>query len=230
MNPETISSCRDCRVASCAIDTLSEDELRTIENDRYQTSFKKGEIIRKQGAPLDSVIYLREGYVKEYMSYESVADQVIQLIKPRSYIGLQGLYTNATSVFSYQATTDARVCFIEKSVFSDIICNNGNFAREILISLSQESISNHKRFLSLNQTQNFGKVAGLIIYLSEEIYETSEFDLPLNRAEMGQMIASTRESVTRALKWFHNQGIINMEKNRIRIEQMERLSEIAKRG
>ncbi len=217
-------------VASCAIDALSEDELKSIEGKRYQTSYKKGEIIRKQGTPLDSVIYLRAGYIKEFLCYESRADQVIQLIKPRSYIGLQSLYTHTTSVYSYQATTDAEVCFIEKSIFSDIISSNGNFAREILISLSHESSSNNKRFLSLNQTQSFGKVAGLVIYLSEEIYETPDFELQLNRAEMGQMIASTRESVTRALKWFHNQGIIHMEKNRIRIEQVKRLSEIAKRG
>lgn len=230
MGTDTSLSCSDCTVASCAIETLSDDELKTIENDRYQISFKKGEIIRKQGAPLDSVIYLREGYVKEYMCYDNVADQVVQLIKPRSYIGLQGLYTNTTSVFSYQATTDTEVCFIEKTIFSNIISTNGNFAREILIALSEESIRNHKRFLSLNQTQSFGKVAGLIIYLAEEVYGTDTFELQLKRAEMGQMIASTRESVTRALKWFHNEGIITMEKNSIKIDQMERLTDIAKRG
>jgi CRP-like cAMP-binding protein len=230
METVTTPSCRECTVASCAIETLTEDELRAIQNERHKTSFKKGEIIQKQGAPLDSVIYLRKGYVKEYMCYDTVADQVVQLIKPRSYIGLQGLYTNTTSVFSYQATTDTEVCFIEKTIFSDIIRTNGNFAREILIALSQESIRNHKRFLSLNQTQSFGKVAGLIIYLAEEVYGKDTFELQLKRAELGQMIASTRESVTRALKWFQNEGIITLEKNRIKIDQMERLADIAKRG
>ncbi len=222
--------CSNCTVGSCAIYTLSQGELKNMETDTYQTRFRKGEILRKQDTPLDSLIYLRQGYVKEFVRHQHVADQVIQLIKPRSYIGLQMLCTNTSSVFSYQAITDVEVCFIEKETFSRLIRGNGNFAREILISLSHESMSNHKRFLSLNQTQTFGKVAGLLIYLSEEVYESFEFDLQLKRAELAQMVASTRESVTRALKWFHNEGIITLEKNRLVIEQKERLSEIAKRG
>jgi CRP-like cAMP-binding protein len=201
-----------------------------MEANSHQAGFRKGEILRKQDTPLDSVIYLRQGYVKEFMRHQSVADQVIQLIRPRSYIGLQMLSTNTSSVFSYQAVTDVEVCFIEKNTFNKLIEANGSFAREILVSLSRESMSNHKRFLSLNQTQTFGKVAGLLIYLSEEVYESREFVLQLKRAELAQMVASTRESVTRALKWFHNEGIIFTHKNHLVIEQKERLLEIAKRG
>ncbi|MCF8345981.1 MAG: Crp/Fnr family transcriptional regulator [Bacteroidales bacterium] len=222
--------CSNCTLRSCAIYTLSSNELKDMESDTCQAGYSKGEIIIKQGTPLNSVIYLRSGYVKEFMWHESVADQVIQLIKPRSYIGLKGICTNSSTVFSYQAITNVEICFIEKEVFSRIINGNGSFAREILIALSRESISNHKRFLNLNQKQIFGKVAGLIIYLSEEVYESTFFELHLKRADLAQMIASTRESVTRALKWFQNEGIIQMKKNTLSIEQMERLSEIAKRG
>ncbi len=201
-----------------------------MESRTHPTNFYKGEIIRRQDTPLDSIIYLRHGYVKEYMLHERYSDQVIQIIKPRSYIGMQGLCTNQGSIFSYQAITDVEVCFIDKSIFSDLIRGNGNFAREILISMSQESISNHKRFLSLNQTQIFGKVAGLLIYLSEEVYENTNFELYLKRAELAQMVASTRESVTKALIWFRSEGIIEMDENRIRLIDLERLNEIARKG
>ena len=223
-------ACSNCTLGSCAISMLSDDELGEMERNASQAGFRKGEIIRQQDAPMDSVIYLRQGYVKEFIRHHSVADQVIQLIRPRSYIGLQMLYTNTVSAFAYQSITDVEVCFIEKNTFSGLIRRNGNFAGEILTSLSHESMSNHKRFLSLNQTQTFGKVAGLLVYLSEEVYENSEFELQLKRAELAQMVASTRESVTRALKWFHNEGIIFMHKNLLVIEQKDRLLEIAKRG
>ncbi len=223
-------ACDICTVGSCAIYTLSSEELKRMESNKYQINFKKGELLRKQDTPMEFVIYLRSGYVKEFMKHDKLPDQVIQLIKPRSYIGLQGACTSSASIFSYQAITDAEVCFIEKSTFSNLIRGNGNFAREILIALSNETVSNHKRFLSLNQTQIFGKVAGLMIYLSEEVYENNVFELHLTRAELAQMVAVTRESVTRAMKWFHNEGIINMEKQLITIKDESRLYEIAKRG
>jgi len=201
-----------------------------MESNRYKVRYEKGELLRKQYTPLDYIIYLRDGYVKEYLWHENLPDQVIQLIKPRSYIGLQGACTNTSNVFSYQAITAVDVCLIDKATFQNLIEGNGKFAAEILKALSQESISNQKRFLSLNQTQIFGKAAGLLKYLSEEVYESSSFELHLKREELAQMVASTRESVTRALLWFHNEEIIHMSKNHIIILDYERLAEMAKRG
>jgi len=228
MNPSIL--CRDCTLRSCALYTLSEKEILRMEALTCQATFKKGEILRKQGTPLESVIYLRRGYVKEYLSHEHFADQVIQLVKPKTYIGLQGLAKNANSTFSYQTITEADVCYIDKTIFNELISGNGKFAREILIALSNESVSNHKRFLSLNQTQTFGKVAGLLIYLSEEIYEAGTFSLDLSRSELAHMIASTRESVTRALLWFQNEKIISIQESVVHIIHFERLAEFAKKG
>lgn len=196
----------------------------------YHTVYRNGEILCKQNTPLDSIIYLRSGYVKEYMSYTNEPDQVIQIIKPKSYIGLQDMKDHPLSVFSYQAITDSEVCFIQRDAFRELIRGNGNFAEQLLISLGEESVQNHKRFLDLNQTQTFGKVAGLLLYFSEEVFLKSSFNLILKRAELAQMVASTRESVTRALKWFHNEKIISMEKNEVTLLDIKRLKEFAKKG
>ena len=227
---EADTLCSSCTIGSCALYTLSESELKSMESRAHKTSFARNEIVRKQDTPLQSIIYLRKGFVKEFLANEHRSDQVIQLIKPRSYIGLQGVCTNSSSAFSYQAITDVEVCFIDKSTFSDLIRGNGSFAREILISMSQESTNNQKRFLNLNQTQIFGKVAGMLNYLREDVYESDVFNLELTRSELGQMVSSTRESVTRALRWFHKEKIIQMIQNRITILDGERLNEIARRG
>jgi CRP/FNR family transcriptional regulator len=226
----TQNICSDCTFASCAIYTLSNPELESMQSNRYQVKYDRGELLRKQFMPVDYIIYLRDGYVKEYLWHENQPDQVVQVIKPRTYIGLQGACTNTSSTFSYQAITPVDVCLIEKETFTHLIEGNGKFASEILKALSKESISNHKRFLSLNQTQIFGKVAGLLKYLSEDVYENRTFELHLKREELAQMVASTRESVTRAIKWFHNEGVIEMTRNHVQILQYERLVEMAKRG
>lgn len=227
---DTSNKCSNCTIGSCALPTLTKSQVKEMENHTLQTSFKKGEILRRQAAPLPNIIYLRKGYVKEFVSHENNPDQVIQLIKPQSYIGLQGLCTNTSSVFSYQAITNIEVCYIEKETFGSLIKENGLFAREILIALSHESLSNQKRFLGLNQKQIYGKVAGLILYLCEEVYESSEFNLHVNRIELSQMIACTRESVTKALIWFRKEKLISMEKNHIKILDKSRIEEMAIRG
>lgn len=223
-------NCTDCEFSSCALETLSMPELSNLESKTYQTSFSRGETIRKQNTPVNTLIYLRSGYIKEYIRHDFSDDQVIQIISPRAYIGLMGICTNTRSLYSYEAITNVEVCFIDKEMFSDLVSGNGRFAKEILIALSKETENNNQRFLKLNKSQTFGRVASLLLYLSEQVYRENEFELWLSRTEMAQMIASTRESVTRALRWFHHEKIIEMNRNHISIIDLERLTGISVKG
>lgn len=223
-------SCFTCDKASCALLTLKEIEIREMELQTSHTSMRNRDLLLRQGAPFHSIIYLRTGFVKEFVINDHSPDQIVQIIKPKSYIGLQSLFSNKESAFSYQSITDIELCYIQQHTFSELIKDNGSFAREILISVSNETLRNQKRILGLNQKQIFGKVADTILYLSTQVYEKDEFELKLSRTELAQMIASTRESVTKALLWFHEQEMIKMYKNRTTILDHKRLSEIAKKG
>jgi CRP-like cAMP-binding protein len=227
---DTHIACDDCAVGSCAIYTLTTDELDQMGSNKYLVQYKSGDLLRKQNTPMNFILFLRSGYVKEFLQHDHMPSQVIQLIKPGSYIGLHELSSESLSIFSYKAITDIDVCYIEKETFNNLIARNGNFAKEIIKAMSLEAIANNKRFLSLSQTQIFGKVAGLLIYLSVSIYENSNFELLLTRAELAQMIATSRESVTRTLKWFHNAGIISLDKQRLTILNEAKLSEFARRA
>jgi len=223
-------SCFSCDKASCALLTLNDAEVYKMELETSHTEMRSGDLLLRQGAPFHSIIYLRSGYVKEFVINDNSPDQIVQLIKPKSYIGLQSLFSSKESAFSYQSITDIELCYIQQHTFSDLIKNNGSFAREILISVSQETLGNQKRILGLNQKQIFGKVADTILYMATQVYDQNEFELKLSRTELAQMIASTRESVTKALLWFHEQAMISMEKNTITILDQTRLKEISRKG
>ncbi len=227
---DTELSCSNCDKASCALLTLSPKEISEMEIHTNQTDMHKGDLLLRQETPFHSIIYLRSGYVKEFVINKNGPDQIVQMIKPRSYIGLQSLFSNKVSAFSFQAISDVELCYIEQDTFNILIRGNGDFAREILIALSNETLNNQKRILGLNQKQIFGKVADTMLYMSEQIFENKEFDLMMSRSEIAQMIASTRESVTKALLWFHQERMIDMRKNRLKILNVTRLKDISKKG
>jgi len=223
-------TCNNCAIGSCALQMLTASELDLLDCHAHYTQFERGELLLRQDSPFHSIIYLRNGLIKEYAIHRNGPDQIIQLITPRTYIGLQSLFTTKTSIFSYRAVFESEVCFIERDIFSELISGNGKFAREIMVSLSQESLNTQQRILGLNKKQIYGKVAEVLLYLSEHVFHSGDFRLPLSRSEMAQMVASTRESVTKTLIWFKNEGMIEMQKNEIRIVDRERMLEIALRG
>ncbi len=61
------------------------------------------------------------------------------------------------------------------------------------------------------QKQIHGRLADALLFLSDEIFESDSFELPLSRTDLGDYIHATRESVTRTLSRLKADGLINMQ-------------------
>ncbi len=57
MKDNTIADCGSCTCGWKNFDNLSQDELKVINSNRYEASFKAGEIIFKQGAPTSNAVF-----------------------------------------------------------------------------------------------------------------------------------------------------------------------------
>ena len=68
-----------------------------------------------------------------------------------------------------------------------------------------------------------GRLADVLIYLSEKIYNSRIFDLTITRQEIGEMSNMTKESATRILKEFEQAGIIKLETKHIELTDYDKL-------
>ena len=75
-----------------------------------------------------------------------------------------------------------------------------------------------------------GRLADVLIYLSEKIYNSRIFDLTITRQEIGEMSNMTKESATRILKEFEQAGIIKLETKHIELTDYEKLQQLSLRG
>jgi len=62
------------------------------------------------------------------------------------------------------------------------------------------------------------------------IYENDEYILPLSREELVNLVDATRESVSRILSEFHEEGLIDLNKKSIKILNRSKLLTIAEKG
>jgi CRP/FNR family transcriptional regulator len=114
--------------------------------------------------------------------------------------------------------------------FQDLIRHNGSFAYEILVSTSRDSLNNFHRVMAQAQKKAYGRVADALQYFSNYIFESDNFVLPFTRQEFADLIGISRESTTRVLTRFHEEGILEIDLKHIRILQPEKLSQIGKNG
>ena len=98
---------------------------------------------------------------------------------------------------------------------------------ELSSSMFKDSILN---FINLANKHVNGKVADILIYLSEKIYKKKEFNLTLTRKEMAEFAGCSHENIIHTLTRFHKEGIIYSEGKTINILDIARLTEICRLG
>jgi CRP-like cAMP-binding protein len=233
MYPETnhkTSSCRDCKVKSCAAAVLNASEIDLVNENSRETAFRKGDIILHEGSMTSHIIYLKSGLVKEYHKGTNDKEQILQIVKQYTYLGLPSLFGDRINHYSYAALEDITVCYIDLNIFNSLIRQNGNFAFEILISVSRDSLNNFHRFMSQSQKKTYGRVADALLYFSQIIYENNSFEVPFTRQEFADLIGISRESATRVLTKLKEEGILSLDGRAIEIVNPLLLQQISKNG
>jgi CRP-like cAMP-binding protein len=227
---QTSNICSDCKDKSCAAAILHPDELAQISNNSKETSFKKGNILVQAGSMTSNIIYLKSGLVKEYVTNAADREHILQIVKKYTYLGLPSLFGDRVNHYSYAALTDVKVCYIDISVFNRLVKENGNFAYEILVSVSRDSLNNFHRFMSQSQKKIYGRVADALLYFARIIFEEDTFELPFARQEFADLIGVSRESATRVLLKFQDEGLLSIHGRLIKIENPAMLEKISRNG
>ncbi len=222
--------CRDCKVKSCAAAVLNAAELDKVNENSREAEFKKGDIIIHEGSLNSNIIYLKSGLVKEYVRTSTQKEQILQIVKKFSYLGLPSLFGDRVNHYSYAALEDIKVCYIDISVFNKLIRENGEFAYQILVSVSRDSLNNFHRFMSQSQKKTYGKVADALLYFARIIYEAQEFEIPFTRQELADLIGISRESATRVLLKLKDDGILSVDERHVQINDLDLLQQISRNG
>ena len=84
--------------------------------------------------------------------------------------------------------------------------------------------------MNLTHKQMHGRIADALLYLSNEIYANSIFEVHLSRQDLAEMTAMTKESAIRILKELKDDNIIDYDNNRFTILNENALNQISLRG
>lgn len=223
-------NCHACNDISCAAVVLNFDELEMVNLNSLETEMKKGDVILHEGSLTSHIIYLKTGLAKEYLRQPDGREQIIQIVKKHSYLGLPSLFGNKVNHYSYAALEDSKICYIDINVFNTLLKENGEFAQQILISVCKESLSSFNRFIKQSHKKIYGRVADAILYFAKIVFESNSYELPFSRQEFADLIGLSRESATRVLSKFKDEGIILIKGKSITINNLELLEQISLKG
>jgi CRP/FNR family transcriptional regulator len=224
------NSCDLCIYKSFVFDDLTPEELAVINISKKELDYKAGELIVGEGQEIREFLYLKSGLVKLHKHVINRQDQIINIAKPLDFIGLLSVFSNHSYLFSITAIEPSSVCFIDMEIIKRLIRENGGFATSIINKMSTISDQVLKGRLDLAHKNLRGRIAYIFKYFSDEIYASGNFELPVSRKELGELIDMRTENVVRILSEFRKDGVIGISGKKIVILDPNRLRIIAEAG
>lgn len=230
MVKENICNCKECEKGWPVFKALSNEELEFLNGSRFEAGFKPGEVIFKQGSPASNVVFLLSGMAKIYMEGQGDRNLIVDIVRPGKMIVGPGIYTDQRNMYTVSALNEVRACFIDSGVIKQLVRQSSAFAEGFITDISYRSEYNLNKLMSMTQKKMPGRVAEILLYLSDSVFESDEFDLFLSRQELADMAGMAKESVVRILKEFSVEGIIDSGCNRLKIIDKVKLKMISLNG
>ena len=141
-----------------------------------------------------------------------------------------GAYVNSRHTYSVSAITTVHACFISFDIFRQLVRVNGAFAESLIEDISLKAQLTHNRMVNLAQKRMSGRLADALLYFSDDVFKSDEYEMILSRQELGEMTSMAKECVVRILKGLEDSGVIYSDSSKIKILDREKLIQISEKG
>ena len=224
-------TCMNCRKKKDSLlSDLSYDELFVLNQKKCEVSYKKGEIICKEGTVPSGLFCLKKGKIKITRTGVNGMEQIVALKKPVDFIGFRDLMGGNNYLTSAVALEDTSICIIDKNDFFKVVGNNCVLAFKIIRFFAQELNEANRRQLNLTQKHMRGRLSDALL-LIYEIYgshsETGNLNVSLKRADLAALANMTTANAIRVLSAFAKENLIEIDRERIKIKNLKALKAIS---
>jgi CRP-like cAMP-binding protein len=213
-------------------------ELPDRDKDALQQSssimrYKRGESIFYEGELSPGLFCIISGKVKVYKEGVGGREQILKLLKERSFLGYHALFNEAPWPVSASAIDDTSICLFERKAFIKLLKRNGELATHLLKMVADEVCFSERRTVSLTQKHIRGRIAESLLVL-RDIYgfETDgrTLGVSLSREEIANLSNMTTSNAIRTLSTIASEGIIELKGRKISIINVPHLEHISQLG
>ncbi len=209
---------------------LTPEELEMLDANSVQISYRKKEVICKRGAFVSDVMFVEEGLAKVYLD-NGEHSLVLKIVPGGSMLGLASVSEeNNTYQYSASAYIDTKITQIDIKAFRQLLNQNNDFAKDVIDILSANSLQIYGRFFCLTHKQAYGRLADILLCLSDRVFKKKVFELPLTRKELAELSGMSAETVIRMLRKFNEDGLIDLDGKLMTVVDYNRLQRISETG
>lgn len=219
-----------CDIQAPCFQMLLPEEAELVRSSKTQVLFRKDDNLTKQGAFASYVLFVIDGFAKQYLEGDGIKNYNLRIIKPGEFVGLSVVFSENTFNYSSVALTDCHVFLVEKQAISKVIKQNGLFGFNIIKRYCEQNTNLINTVRNLMYKQMNGRMADTLLYIDSLKTEKPELFQLLSRKDLADFAGISTESAVKLLKTFEKDGLIKLKEKDIQIVKQNELLEISRKG
>ena len=206
-------------------DKLSESEINLLENNIANVSYNKGFNLHSTDSECLGVLLIKNGGLRVYILSEDGREITLYRLSPGDVCVLSASCIINSIAFDVHidAECDTDAYLINIGAFSKL-SNQNVYVENFAYKNTNERFSDVMWAMEQILFMSFDK--RLAIFLLDEITKTNSNELHLTQEQIAKYIGSAREVVSRMLKVFQSEGILEQSRGSIHIIDKEKLREL----
>lgn len=232
MLKQTNPSCQSCPSrAHNLLSCCSITDIEQVSQEKISQHYRAGQTIFGEGSRAAGLYCVHEGRVKITKSGGDGKEQILRLVRTGDVLGYRALVAGDMHTTSAIALSDCTVCLIPKHVISPQLHTNLPFSGAMLQLLAANLGATAERMLHLAYKPVRERLAEALLLLQRTYRpagsEGQPFTIAISREDLGALMGTTKETTTRMLSEFKQEGLLTTRGSAITILATKQLHEIA---
>ena len=210
------------RLGAC-FPELNAQEVERLASATRLSSYAKGEWIYVEGGGATVTCWLLSGHVELLKGSMSGKNTVLHVVRPEHFLDLYGVFGGGVASLSARALSPCAVLSMENRVLRTILAENMGLAQRVMRALAvRQRMFINKIAVSQGKISVRRRVAGWLLHKAR-VERSAVLEDVVTREVLAGLLGLSRESLSRQLSRFAQEGMIRLERRTIVLTDEEAL-------
>jgi CRP-like cAMP-binding protein len=205
---------------------LNEAELERVARAAREKSYPKHSVILFEDDPGDALYVVLRGQVKVVLVGEEGREVILSILKDGDFFGEMALIDDQPRSAHVIATEESQLIVLRRDDFSRCLEESPRIALGLLQALSRRLRRADDKIGGLVLLDVNGRVARLLLEMADE-HDGQHIPRKVTHHTIAQMIGSSRETVSRTMREFADQGLVEVSRQSIALKDRSRLEQLS---
>jgi CRP-like cAMP-binding protein len=210
---------------------LPESDISLLNKNMVTHTYKKGEILFREGSYPTGIYFIKKGKVKKYKTDKEGKEQIFYMYRKGELLGYHALISEEKFTDTASTIEESVISFIPKDDFLQTIQISSILSNRLLKVMSHEFGVLVNGLAVLAQKTVRERLALSLLVLRDkykkENQENKPVEVELSRDDLSKFVGTARETLVRLLHDFKAEGLIETNGRKIILLKPLEISKIA---